>query len=68
MNGEAFTYLGRNYRLKCPSGDAGEVKLKNGYLTVPLEGMSQGVNLKGLVIIGNMFRVWSLTTKNAENG
>ena len=31
FNGDSFTYLGRNYRLKCTSEDAGEVKLKNGY-------------------------------------
>ena len=31
VNGDSFTYLGRNHRLKCTSGDAGEVKLKNGY-------------------------------------
>ena len=45
VNGESFTYLGRNYRLKCTSGDAGEVKLKNGYLTVPLgRGVSGSVS------------------------
>ena len=38
VNGETFSYLGRNYRLKCISGSTGAVKLKNGYLTVPLEG------------------------------
>ena len=35
VNGETFSYLGRNYRLKCLSGgSAGEAKLTNGYLTV----------------------------------
>ena len=43
VNGESFTYLGRNYRLKCVSEGAGEVKLKNGYLTVTLpNGASAG--------------------------
>lgn len=44
VNGESFTYLGRNYRLKCVSGVSGGVKLKNGYLTVPVdEGISGSV-------------------------
>jgi predicted metal-dependent hydrolase len=34
VNGETFSYLGRNYRLKCLSGGSGEAKLTNGYLTV----------------------------------
>ena len=41
VNGESFTYLGRNYRLKCIRGATGQVKLKNGYLNVPVtEGVS----------------------------
>mgnify|MGYP000256229903 CR=1 FL=1 len=41
VNGESFTYLGRNYRLKCIKGFTGQVKLKNGYLAVPVaEGVS----------------------------
>ena len=41
VNGESFTYLGRNYRLKCIRGATGQVKLKNGYLNVPIaEGVS----------------------------
>ena len=36
VNGESFTYLGRNYRLKCIRGTSGQVKLKNGYLNVPV--------------------------------
>ena len=36
VNGETFAYLGRNYRLKCLSAGSGEVKLKSGYLTVPI--------------------------------
>lgn len=34
VNGEAFTYLGRNYRLKTVSGPLGLVKMKSGYLEV----------------------------------
>ena len=42
VNGESFTYLGRNYRLKCIRGATGQVKLKNGYLNVPIaEGVSE---------------------------
>lgn len=40
VNGESFTYLGRNYRLKCLLGGKGAVKLKNGYLTVPIKDMA----------------------------
>ncbi|MDA9224706.1 M48 family metallopeptidase [Tateyamaria sp.] len=36
VNGECFTYLGRNYRLKCIRGTSGQVKLKHGYLNVPV--------------------------------
>ncbi len=36
VNGESFTYLGRNYRLRCELGGCEGVKLKNGYLTVTL--------------------------------
>ena len=35
VNGETFTYLGRNYRLKLDENTKGGVKLKNGYLVVP---------------------------------
>ena len=34
VDGEAFAYLGRNYRLKCVSGTEESVKLKSGYLNV----------------------------------
>ena len=37
VNGEAFTYLGRNYRLKCVLASNDEVKLKQGYLTVTIQ-------------------------------
>ncbi|MDA9238769.1 M48 family metallopeptidase [Planktomarina sp.] len=40
VNGESFAYLGRNYRLKCLLGGNEEVKLKNGYLTVPIKDMA----------------------------
>ena len=36
VNGESFSYLGRNYRLKCVDDEAPNVKLKHGYLTVYL--------------------------------
>lgn len=38
VSGEAFAYLGRNYRLKVISGDAAPVKLENGrfYVQLPL--------------------------------
>lgn len=37
VSGEAFPYLGRNYRLKVVTGDSPSIRLKNGYLvaTVP---------------------------------
>ena len=34
VDGEAFAYLGRNYRLKCAKGLEESVKLKSGYLNV----------------------------------
>ena len=34
VDGEAFAYLGRNYRLKCIYGTEESVKLKSGYLNV----------------------------------
>ena len=49
VNGESFTYLGRNYRLKCVSEGAGEAKLKNGYLTVSLAENASGAALGGRV-------------------
>ena len=37
VNGEAFAYLGRTYRLKIIAGEQGKpVKLRNGYLEVPV--------------------------------
>ena len=35
VNGETFTYLGRNYRLKLINTHSTETKLRNGYLEVP---------------------------------
>ena len=49
VNGESFTYLGRNYRLKCVSEGAGEAKLKNGYLTVSLVKDASGAASGGCV-------------------
>ena len=34
VDGEAFAYLGRNYRLKCAIGTEESVKLRSGYLNV----------------------------------
>jgi len=36
VNGEDFTYLGKNYRLKRITSNTKETKLKNGYLHVPV--------------------------------
>ena len=49
VNGETFSYLGRNYRLKCLSGGSGEAKLKDGYITVPMERDASGATLQGCV-------------------
>ena len=38
VNGETFTYLGRNYRLKLVNSGLTETRLKNGYLEVPAQG------------------------------
>jgi len=46
VNGESFTYLGRNYRLKCISDATGQVKLKNGYLNVPVAECVSGSALE----------------------
>lgn len=46
VNGESFAYLGRNYRLKCLRGAIGDVKLKNGYLNVPVEVDISGSDLE----------------------
>ena len=37
VNGETFTYLGRNYRLKLVNTDTTTTRLKNGYLEVPAQ-------------------------------
>jgi len=49
VNGETFSYLGRNYRLKCLSGGSGEAKLTNGYLTVWLTKDASGAAEGGCV-------------------
>ena len=49
VNGETFSYLGRNYRLKCLSGGSGEARLTNGYLTVWLAENASGAALGGRV-------------------
>jgi len=37
VDGEAFAYLGRNYRLKCANGTEESVKLRSGYLNVTIK-------------------------------
>jgi predicted metal-dependent hydrolase len=49
VNGETFSYLGRNYRLKCVSGGSDKAKLKNGYITVPIARDASGAALEGCV-------------------
>lgn len=49
VNGETFSYLGRNYRLKCFSGGSGETKLTNGYLTVCLAKDASGAAVEGCI-------------------
>jgi len=49
VNGENFTYLGRNYRLKLISGSHQGVKLKNGYLQVSYPKTLSGAELNGFV-------------------
>jgi predicted metal-dependent hydrolase len=47
VSGEAFSYLGRNYRLKVEKGDKSTIKCRGGYLVVntpetPLDGAIRG--------------------------
>ena len=49
VNGETFSYLGRNYHLKCLSGGSGGAKLTNGYLTVWLAKDASGAASGGCV-------------------
>ena len=49
VNGESFTYLGRNYRLKCVKSATGDVKLKNGYLNVPVADAMREAKLTGFL-------------------
>ena len=41
VNGETFSYLGRNYRLKVLSGDTSSIKLKGGYLEASISVSSK---------------------------
>jgi predicted metal-dependent hydrolase len=51
INGERFTYLGRNYLLKVVSGSASSVKLKNGSLMVTLpDGSKSSDKIKDVLI------------------
>ena len=50
VDGEAFAYLGRNYRLKCAKGVEESVKLKSGYLNVTTKnGQRNSEHLKAVV-------------------
>ena len=50
VDGEAFAYLGRNYRLKCAKGVEESVKLKSGYLNVTTKnGKRNSEHLKAVV-------------------
>ncbi|MDC0551670.1 M48 family metallopeptidase [Amylibacter sp.] len=50
VDGEAFAYLGRNYRLKCANGSEESVKLKSGYLNVTTKnGKRNSEHLKAVV-------------------
>ena len=50
VDGEAFAYLGRNYRLKCAKGLEESVKLKSGYLNVTTKnGKRNSEHLKAVV-------------------
>lgn len=40
VSGEAFAYLGRNYRLKVQKGDAPSIKMKGGYLVTTVTRMN----------------------------
>ncbi len=50
VNGEAFLFLGRNYRLKKVAGDSGKVEFRNGYIEVSvppsLSGDDVGCSVK----------------------
>jgi len=54
VNGEAFPYLGKNYRLKRLLGQSGDAKLKHGYIQIPvpesaLEGLTEASMRSSLV-------------------
>lgn len=53
VSGEAFPYLGQNYRLKVISGDALSVKLKGGYLeaVVPTSGKNRERVVQALLAV-----------------
>ncbi len=55
VSGEAFTYLGRNYRLKVKSGKSKTVKLINGRLTVEIPE-----NVDSLSLIEALVTEWYL--------
>ena len=50
VDGEAFAYLGRNYRLKCANGTEESVKLRSGYLNVTTKnGKSNSEHIKAAI-------------------
>lgn len=49
VNGETFTYLGRNYRLRVEESGVPGVKLVNGYLTVSLDRRTYEGNSDGAI-------------------
>ncbi len=49
VNGENFTYLGRNYRLKYIQSNLETVKLKNGFLTIYTNRKNDLIHIKTMV-------------------
>lgn len=56
VNGEAFPYLGKNYRLKLVNSLKYSVKLKNGYLTVAYPKHDD--ELKNAFVIKRLLTTW----------
>lgn len=52
VDGEAFPYLGRNYRLRCVSADFKKIKLRHGYLQVPVLGGRVGAGADTIIKAG----------------
>jgi predicted metal-dependent hydrolase len=56
VNGEAFAYLGRNYRLKLLNSDGYSVKLKHGYLEVSYRASAD--RRKNETVIRSLLTTW----------